>query len=77
MHPIPLAPFPGEGGHDAEGAACLWDVQAYSYLCYALYSAPRLAFGKGRYARPPAGGCSSMPCGIATSPEGRGKNVLT
>ena len=36
MHPIPLAPFPGEGGHDAEGAACLWDVQAYSYLCYAL-----------------------------------------
>ena len=26
---------------------------------YALYSAPRLAFGKGRYARPPAGGCQS------------------
>ena len=41
-----------------------------------LYSAPRLAFGKGRYARPPAGGCPSMPYGIATSPEGRGKNAL-
>ena len=44
------------------------------HLC-PLYSAPRLAFGKGRYARPPAGGCPSMPCGIATSPEGRGKNA--
>ena len=42
---------------------------------YALYSAPRLAFGKGRYARPPAGGCPSMPHGIATSPAGRGKGA--
>ena len=43
--------------------------------CLPLYSTPRLAFGKGRYARPPAGGCPSMPCGIATSPAGRGENA--
>ena len=39
-----------------------------------LYSAPRLAFGKGRYARPPAGGCPSA-LRAATSPEGRGKDA--
>ncbi|MDD5918482.1 MAG: hypothetical protein PUD73_05250 [bacterium] len=45
-----------------------------AYHC-PLYSAPGLAFGKGRYARPLAGGCPSMADGIATSPEGRGKNA--
>ena len=40
-----------------------------------LYYAPRLAFGKGRYARPPAGGCPSAAYAAATSPEGRGKNT--
>ena len=34
MHPIPLAPFPGEGGHDAEGAACLWCMDESWCRCY-------------------------------------------
>ena len=39
-----------------------------------LYSAPRLAFGKGRYARPPAGGCQSPA--VTAPPRGGAKTYL-